>query len=85
MKSIATLLSTLVLPLCAAAGGGGPTILAPPSINLQPRPPVLDQKCVDRVKGSGGDAARAMHECRKPYSPDAARGSSQTPVQAATH
>jgi hypothetical protein len=34
-------------------------------------PPVLDQKCVDRIKGHGGSDARAAHECRKPLEPGA--------------
>ena len=51
----------------AMAGGMG--TLAPPAINIQPRYPVLDQKCVDRLKGSGASTARAAHECRKAASP----------------
>jgi len=44
-------------------------MIAPPMINLEPRSPVLDQKCVDRLKGDGASAARAAHECRKAYNP----------------
>lgn len=60
----------------AAASAGGPAMIAPPVINLQPGNPVLDQQCVDRLKGGGASAARAAHECRKAREPG-------TPVPAA--
>lgn len=53
-------------PFTAWAGG---MVIAPPTINIQPRNPVLDQKCVDRLKGTGASTARAAHECRKAYNP----------------
>jgi len=60
-------LSVLAGPAPAIAGGMG--MLAPPSINIQPRLPVLDQQCVDKLKGEGASTARAAHECRKAASP----------------
>jgi len=64
MKRLLLLACLLTPP--AFAGG---MVLAPPSINIQPRNPVLDQACVDRLKGSGASTARAAHECRKAYNP----------------
>ena len=64
MKYAVVLACLLALP--AFAGG---MMLAPPAINIQPRNPVLDQQCVDRLKGSGASAARAAHECRKAHDP----------------
>jgi hypothetical protein len=68
MKRAASLVCILggLLALPAFAGG---MVIAPPTINIQPRNPVLDQKCVDRLKGDGASAARAAHECRKAYNP----------------
>jgi hypothetical protein len=63
----ALLLACLLAPSAPLFAGG--TLLAPPTINIQPRYPVLDQKCVDRLKGSGASTARAAHECRKAASP----------------
>lgn len=63
-------LALCLLPgFAAAAWAGGPTIIAPPVINLAPHNPVLDQQCVDRLKGSGASTARAAHECRKAREP----------------
>jgi hypothetical protein len=59
----------LLLCLLAAPAHAGGMVLAPPTINIQPRSPVLDQQCVDRLKGSGASTARAAHECRKAYNP----------------
>lgn len=67
MKRAAPLLC-LLAGLATPAFAGG-VVLAPPSINIQPRNPVLDPQCVERIKGSGGSAARAAHECRKAYNP----------------
>jgi hypothetical protein len=47
----------------------GSMVIAPPTINIQPGNPVLDRKCVDKLKGSGASTARAAHECRKASSP----------------
>jgi hypothetical protein len=75
----------LALLLCAApALAGGPAVIAPPTINIQPRAPVLDQQCVDKLKGTGASTARAAHECRKAYNPgtpppQALRDKNQTP------
>lgn len=69
MRPFAATICLFLLGSAVPALAGGPVILAPPSINIQPRLPVLDQKCVDRLKGSGASAARAAHECRKAASP----------------
>lgn len=63
------LILCLLPAFAAAAWAGGPTVIAPPTINLQPHNPVLDQQCVDRLKGSGASTARAAHECRKARAP----------------
>jgi hypothetical protein len=68
MKRAASIVC-LLAGLSALPAFAGGTVLAPPSINIQPRYPVLDPKCVDRLKGSGASAARAAHECRKTASP----------------
>ena len=59
----------LLVCLLAPPAFAGGMVLAPPSINIQPRNPVLDQQCVDKLKGSGASAARAAHECRKASEP----------------
>jgi len=68
MKRAASLVC-LLGGLLAFPAFAGSMVIAPPTINIQPRNPVLDQKCVDRLKGSGASTARAAHECRKAYSP----------------
>lgn len=65
MRALCLVLFTFAAPVLA----GGPVVIAPPVINIQPGNPVLDQKCVDRLKGAGAGTARAAHECRKAYSP----------------
>ena len=65
---LAALLMAASGPMVPAFAGGMGTI-APPVINLQPRYPVLDQKCLDKLKGEGASTARAAHECRKAASP----------------
>jgi hypothetical protein len=55
--------------LLAFPAFAGSMVVAPPSINIQPGNPVLDQKCVDQLKGSGAGTARAAHECRKARNP----------------
>ena len=59
----------LCLLAAASAWAGGAMMIAPPIINLSPRSPVLDQKCVDKLRGDGASAARAAHECRKASNP----------------
>jgi hypothetical protein len=68
MKRAVLLACLVAAPALPPAWAGG-VVLAPPTISIQPRNPVLDPKCVDRIKGSGGSAARAAHECRKAYNP----------------
>ena len=63
------MLSAAAPGLVVPAFAGGMGMLAPPTINIQPRLPVLDQNCVDRLKGQGASTARAAHECRKASSP----------------
>jgi hypothetical protein len=63
------LILCLLPGFAATAWAGGPMVIAPPVINLQPHNPVLDQQCVDRLKGSGASTARAAHECRKAREP----------------
>lgn len=64
-------LPALLACACGGAWAGGPggVVLPPGTINVQPGAPVLDQRCVERVKGHDAAAARALHECRKPPSP----------------
>lgn len=69
MKRAILLACLLTSPASFPAWAGGGMVLAPPNINIQPRNPVLDQQCVDRLKGSGASTARAAHECRKAYNP----------------
>ncbi len=71
MKRLApySCLALYLLAGLAPAQAGGMGSLAPPAINIQPRYPVLDQKCVDKLKGAGASTARAAHECRKASSP----------------
>lgn len=68
MKRVVLLACLLAPPASLPVWAGG-MVLAPPNINIQPRNPVLDQACVDRLKGSGAGTARAAHECRKAYNP----------------
>ena len=65
---LAALLMAVSGPMVPAFAGGMGS-LAPPAINIQPRYPVLDQKCVDKLQGAGASTARAAHECRKAASP----------------
>jgi hypothetical protein len=85
MKRLPTIFCMLLLagPVPAMAGGMG--MIGPPAINIQPRLPVLDQQCVDKLKGEGASTARAAHECRKAANPGtpqplALRESNQTPT-----
>jgi hypothetical protein len=59
--------------LGAAPAQAGGLMAASPAIDFRPRSPILDAACVDRLKGDGASAARAAHECRKPYSPGTAQ------------
>ena len=69
MKPFAACSCLYLLAAAAPALAGGPAMIAPPMINIQPRLPLLDQKCVDKLKGEGASTARAAHECRKAASP----------------
>jgi len=69
MKLPAMIFCLSALAAAAPAMAGGMGSIAPPIINIQPRLPVLDQNCVDRLKGQGASTARAAHECRKASSP----------------
>lgn len=62
------LLGGCVVPTLA---GGGMTVPAPPNIILQPRPPVLDENCVRKIKQQLPAATQAQlaHACRKAYEP----------------
>jgi entry exclusion lipoprotein TrbK len=55
----------------AARAGGGLTVPAPPNIILQPRPPVLDENCVRKIKKQlpAATQAQLVHACRKAYEP----------------
>ena len=68
--SWSTLLALAFAGPVAAAGG----MVAPTRMPLDLGSPVLDPQCVDRIKAKGGSAARAAHDCRKPYEPGPSPG-----------